>query len=52
MKTFEIVNRMGLGILHSMLHKPTSTTPKAKEELTIMASEAESKFFTADRKPS
>jgi len=51
-KLFGIVNRIGLGILLSMLHKPTSTARRAEEQLTIMACEAEPKFLTAEREPS
>jgi hypothetical protein len=51
-KLLGIVNRIALGILLSMLHKPTSTSRRAEEQLTIMAREAEPKFLTAERKPS
>jgi hypothetical protein len=51
-KLFGIVNRVALGILLSMLHKPISTARKAEERLTIMAREAEPKFLTAERKSS
>jgi hypothetical protein len=51
-KLWGIVNRIALGILLSMLHKPASTARKAKEQLTIMAREEEPKFLTAEREPS
>jgi hypothetical protein len=49
---FGIVNRVALGILLSMLHKPTSTARRAEEQLTMMEREAKPKFLTAERKPS